>query len=285
MVESRGAKSRGVNALANRTRRSASIPKRLLAEGKIHLIPLYYLLRSSDLAREAMEHSGSYRFADHIYANRASGRFGFGLLLDRVLLSLPSARSFRNRFLYVKKMLREFLLARDGPVVVLSIPCGIPRDLAAAASELRASDPLRLEETQFLLFDLDPHALRDAQQFVDDAGLTRFFRTMEGDALAADSLPAAGFICSTGFTEFLDDENVAHFYRACHEKLLPGGLLVTSSTIRHAASAWLMEELAELEAHYRDESQTAALLRRAGFDTVAIEHDPGGLQVLVHASK
>lgn len=279
------ARDRGLSTLVNRTRRSVSIPKRLASERKAHLIPFYYLLRTSDLAREAMEHSGSYRFADHIYAGRASGRFGFGTLLDGLLLSLPSARSFRNRFIHVKKVLREFLLANEGLIVVLSIPCGIPRDLVGAATELRSLDATRLDRTQFLLLDLDPQALRDARQFVDAAGLTRFFRTIEADALSANAIPPADFISSTGFTEFLDDDSVLGFYRACHEKLLPRGVFVTSSTIRHPTSAWLMEELTELEAHYRDELQTAAILRAAGFESAAIERDPNGFQVLVRASK
>ena len=35
----------------NRTRRSRSIPRRLLREGALHLVPLYYLMRLSDLGR------------------------------------------------------------------------------------------------------------------------------------------------------------------------------------------------------------------------------------------
>jgi len=36
----------------------------------------------------AIEHSGSYKFADHVYRNEPSGRFGIGRALDAVLLRM-----------------------------------------------------------------------------------------------------------------------------------------------------------------------------------------------------
>src|SRR5687767_8662702 len=87
-------------ALVNRTRTSSSISKRLLREGKLHLLPLYGLARTSDLAREGIENSGSYRFADHVYCARPSGRYLVGKLLDCVLLAMRGARSMRSRFLH-----------------------------------------------------------------------------------------------------------------------------------------------------------------------------------------
>src|SRR5918993_1459024 len=71
-----GPARRHMSRLHNRTRTSASIPRKLLRSGKVHLLPVYALMRTSDLAREGIENSGSYRFADHVYRNEASGRFG-----------------------------------------------------------------------------------------------------------------------------------------------------------------------------------------------------------------
>src|SRR3954469_25977419 len=96
--------------LPNRTRVSRSIPRRLLGEGKLHLIPVYALLRTSDLAREGIENSGSFRFADHIYRGKPSGRYGVGLLLDTILLRLRGARSMRSRFLHSQRELLSVLL-------------------------------------------------------------------------------------------------------------------------------------------------------------------------------
>src|SRR6478736_1756286 len=90
-------------ALPNRTRRSASIPRRLVAERKYHLLPVYALLTTSDLAREGIENSGSFRFADHVYRNEPSGRFGVGRALDSMLLRMRGARSMRNRLQHTQR--------------------------------------------------------------------------------------------------------------------------------------------------------------------------------------
>src|SRR5206468_12122983 len=103
-----------IAALPNRTRRSASIPRRLVSEGKYHLLPVYALLTTSDLAREGIRNSGSLRFADHIYRNEPSGRYGVGRLLDRVLLKLRGARSMRSRFFHSRREILGAINAMSG---------------------------------------------------------------------------------------------------------------------------------------------------------------------------
>src|ERR1700686_4943592 len=155
--------------LPNRTRRSESIPLRLLAERKYHLLPVYALLTTSDLAREGIRNSGSFRFADHIYRNEPSGRFGVGRVLDRVLLKLRGARSMRSRFFHSRRQIlrglreafddRHLRSRRAHPVfaggamlddiaeigtdriVVVSVPCGIARDLYEVAETLWMIEP------------------------------------------------------------------------------------------------------------------------------------------------
>src|SRR5713101_5080151 len=115
--------------LYNRTRSSRSIPLGLLKRGRLLELPLYYVLRQSDLAHEGFENSGSYRFADHIYRDVPSGRNAFGRWLDARLLGLPAVRSFRNRFLAARDELADFLQQHSGEALhVLSVPCGIPRE-------------------------------------------------------------------------------------------------------------------------------------------------------------
>src|SRR3954470_21040473 len=154
--------------LPNRTRVSQSIPRRLFGEGKLHLIPVYALLRTSDLAREGIENSGSFRFADHIYRGKPSGRYGVGLLLDTILLKLRGARSMRSRFLHSQRELLSILLPRntghpttvlaadrvDQPVTVVSVPCGIARDLFQVAEILREYRPDDYERVRFIGVDL-----------------------------------------------------------------------------------------------------------------------------------
>lgn len=119
---------------ANFTRRSRSLVSRFAQEGRFLLIPLYWLLRLSDFAREGMEHSGSYRFADHMYRGEPSGRGPIGRLLDRILLGLPATRSMRQRCFEARDTMRrefEAYLAsgQSEPFRILTIPCGLPRDV------------------------------------------------------------------------------------------------------------------------------------------------------------
>src|SRR5436190_23290774 len=82
---------------ANFTRRTSDLAGKFRRERRYGTLALYHFLRLSDLGREGIERSGSFRFADHLYANRAAGHGPLGWLLDRVLLSLPAARAMRQR--------------------------------------------------------------------------------------------------------------------------------------------------------------------------------------------
>src|SRR5437764_13290310 len=93
----------------NRTRQSDSIPRTLLRRGRLLDVLLYYLLRTSDLAREGLENSGSYRFADHIYRDVPSGTNALGRWIDARLLAMPSVRSFGSRCLAACDDLGNFL--------------------------------------------------------------------------------------------------------------------------------------------------------------------------------
>ena len=269
----------------NRTRRATSIPGKLWAEGRPHLIPLYGLLLSSDLAREGIVNSGSYAFADHIYRGRASGRWGFGRLVDRLLLSMPSARSFRSRFLHSRNAIVRH--ARSWPVgepiQVLSAPCGIARDVVEAAAALRDRHEPTYVRLSCTVLDLDPVPLAVTEHEVAARGL-RAFRLLAGDALSSGALPPGQtLITSTGFGEFLTDDELAAFFERCYQALRPGAWLVTSATRRHALSDYLLRNLGELHTHYREAPQLIALLSAAGFGEVQWHVDAVGLQTLAVA--
>jgi 2-polyprenyl-3-methyl-5-hydroxy-6-metoxy-1,4-benzoquinol methylase len=281
--------------LPNRTRRSESIPRRLAAEGKFHLLPVYALLTTSDLAREGIRNSGSFRFADHIYRNEPSGRYGVGRVLDGVLLKLRGARSMRSRFFHSR---REILRAvnemrgastgvRDGATVddqleVVSVPCGIARDLYDVAETLWTESAL-YEQVRFIGIDLDQEALDLSWNLTHD----HFdFEFRCADALAAGSLPKnVDVIVSLGFGEFLSDDVLRDFYRSCHASLNDGGRFITSAMSRDRISDYLARELAELHTHYRSTEQLTDLLESAGFATIRTTRDEVGLQTLAVAEK
>jgi putative methyltransferase len=274
---------------ANRTRISRSIPRRLVSEGKFHLLPLYALLRTSDLAREGIENSGSFRFADHIYRGKPSGRYGVGLVLDTVLLKLRGARSMRSRFLHSQRELLSTLVRPDQrdaqaePVTVVSVPCGIARDLYQVAEILREYRPDDYAHVRFVGIDLDPKPLELSRE------LTRAhpnFSFVCADALLPSTLPSnADAIVSLGFGEFLSDDALADFYRRCHASLCLGGRFITSAMRRDPVSDYLARELAELHTHYRSASEVTDLLRAAGYRYIRADRDEIGLQTLVVATK
>ena len=178
--------------LHNRTRTSQSIPRKLLREGKLHLLPVYALMRTSDLAREGIENSGSYRFADHVYRNEPSGRFGIGRALDAVLLRMRGARSMRTGC--ITRSRRSWLprgaprMREDSaPFRVLSVPCGIARDLVGAARRIETELPGVYARSTFFGVDLDAEPLELSRAI---AGGDDHFVFTRGDALDVNALPA-----------------------------------------------------------------------------------------------
>lgn len=273
-------------ALRNRTRVSSSIPLRMLREGRIHLLPVYALARTSYLGREGMESSGSFRFADHVYRGQPRGRFIIGWAMDALFLTLPASRSMRERYLHsrgeVAAELRRAAADSRG-TRILSVPCGIARELVEAASEVRAEVPSVLDHAELIGMDLDAEPLRLSRAL---AGEDRAFQFLQRDALQAATLPEnLDLIVSTGFGEFLDDGELLRFYTACCNALTPGGRFVTSGMSRSRIADRLLRDIAELHVHYRGAEVLRTALTHAGFTEIAIRADRFGLQSLVTARR
>jgi SAM-dependent methyltransferase len=269
----------------NRTRRSPSIPLSLLRRGRVLDLPVYWLLRLSDLAREGLDHSGSFRFADHIYRSEPSGRSPLGRWLDARLLSLPATRAFRFRYLAARDEVVEFVAAhhQGGSLDILSVPCGIPRELAEAARALRARG-VPLADVRFHGLDLDSDALYAAETFARDNGLTPF-TAHRGDALDRTSYPArADFITCTGLAEFLEDDEFQHLLGVLYDVLTPGGVLLTSGMRRRRFSDYLLQ-LAEIPTHYRTAADLERLAGAWPFGDVRTRTDPNGIQTILQARK
>jgi len=273
------------SAFPNRTRTSPSIPRRLLREGKLHLLPLYALMRTSDLAREGIESSGSYRFADHVYRGRPGGRHVVGRLLDGVLLDLRGARAMRSRFFHARdRILAAARLHPSGmPFRVLSVPCGIARELVEAAAVLRAERPALYERTTFYGMDLDPRPLELSRELA--TGLPNL-RWLHADAFdPAAYPPRLDVIVSNGFGDFLSDDELIRFASICHGALREGGALVTSGMRRDRLADYFLRELAEIRARYREPVGLMRILWRAGFHDLTLRRDATGLESLLLARK
>ncbi len=273
----------GVSTFHNRTRRTASIPRRLLREGKLHLLPVYYLGLTSELGREAIENSGSYDFADHIYGNRPAGRFLIGYLLDAVFLNLKSARALRSRYRYARREIQRVILERADPIDVLAVPCGLARELFDVSAWLTDEHPNR--QVRLFGMDLDQELVMRLASTSRQLGLAMEF--LCGDALFADAYPARPFdgIVSLGFTEFLDDSLATAFYRLAYSKLKPGGRFITSGMRPHRLSDYLLRNVADLQTSYRSPETLRGLARQAGFEPISTYEDRTGLQTMLIGAK
>ncbi len=242
---------------------------------------------TSDLAHEAIKHSGSYRFADHIYKNQPSGRFILGTLLDAILLKLPSSRSMRMRYIYGKKEMHALIdhmhiKDESNTLDILAVPSGLGRELFEVADELIKMKHPRSKQVRFFGLDLDNELVAEMNKRSQAFSIPITF--ISGDALDVADYPATyDMIFSTGLTEFLDDNNVEKFYRVVLSKLNPGGVFVTSGMLPHRVSSYLMSHIAELHAWYRDENDLRSLANAAGFSTINTYRDPIGLQTMLVA--
>lgn len=271
----------------NRTRRSASIPRKLLREAW-HLLPVYYLMTLSDLGREAVHHSGSHRFADHIYVGAPSGRTALGRWIDARLLAMPAARAFRRRCEEAQRVMRRALESHSGDdstVRVLAVPCGIPRDLLNLVSTLQRSEPSLLRGLDYHGMDIDPEVLAEAKAAVSACAIPRadFHR---GDALSAKDYPPGPFdlVVSTGLGEFLRHDEIAAFYSHVHNALRPGGVFFTSATAKDPMSELLLQ-MVELVTQYRSADDVKHLLERLPWREVRLSRERSGLQTFVVATK
>ncbi len=276
-----------MTSLKNKTRISQNIPLRLLREGQPFLVPIYYAMLTSFLAHEGIKNSGSYLFADHIYVGKPKGRFFVGALLDALLLKLPSSASFRKRYEHTRDgVIKKLLYSKSQePKRVLSVPCGIPRELVEAATCLRSTAPEIYDRTMFYCVDLDPQTIEEARRFVEAHG-HRNFVFASADALKSASYPLRfDCIVSTGFNEFIDDNELLIFFTNAINALGEDGIFITSLTKKHYLSDYLMKNVAELFVHYRSEERLCSIVKTAGAKNVTISCDPIGYQLFIDATK
>jgi putative methyltransferase len=275
---------------ANFTRRTANLVGKFARDGRPGLIALYYILRLSDLAREGIDRSGSYRFADHLYRNQASGRTWLGRWLDRRLLDLPASKAMRRRCTRARdEMHRAFkahiAAGRPEPFRILTVPCGIPRDVRDFAAQLAEQDRAFLPRVEYTGVDLDSDVVQAATAFL--AGLAfRSLRVVQGNALDPATLEAERhhFIASTGLGEFLNDNDLAVFYRNVFAGLAPGGILFTSAAAHDKKSDAVLRAF-EFDSHYRTCADLERLLAAQSWNAVEFDQDPSGLQTFVRAIK
>jgi SAM-dependent methyltransferase/uncharacterized membrane protein YhaH (DUF805 family) len=271
----------------NRTRKSRSITRRLLREGNLHWLPVYSLVMQSDLGREGIINSGSYRFADHIYRNVPSGRNSLGRWIDACFLALPATQAFHHRYKKCQDELHEVIrrIPAPTPIRVLAIPCGLPRDMMELCEKLRESAQSAISRIEYYGLDLDPELLALAQSWVEPLGLGSF-QFYQGNALMAEDFPAGpfDFVVSTGLGEFLTTSQVKIFYHNVHQVLAPNGVFYTSATRYEKRSEGFLRTF-ELLTQYRTVDNLEAIFSELPWKNLKLVQDSSGLQTYVRATK
>jgi hypothetical protein len=248
-------------------------------------VPLYYLLSTSDLAREGMANSASYRFADHVYAGNAGGRLGIGYLLDALFLHFPSARAMRYRYTaaYREIVLHVVNSTNDTPLDIFAVPCGLARELFEAADHLAQLCQRDLPSVHWHGMDLDEALIAQLERRA--ASLPHDLSFWQGNALDPESYGDRRYsmILSNGFTEFLEDEQVLRFFTVVRRQLRDDGVFFTSAMLPHRVSDYLLRKLAEIHTHYRSGEHVSTLLEAAGFANCKTYQDATRLQTIVLA--
>lgn len=268
----------------NKTRVSDSIPRKLRSEGKWYLIPVYYVLILSHLAHEAVHHSGSYRFADHVYAGKPKGKYFVGQVLDAIFLNLPSASAFRYRYERVKHELATHIKKSEGfETKILYVPSGLAREYFEIDQciQTHTSDP---KKVRMCGLDLDDSLVETLSQRAEKSQSRMEFKS--GDAMLHTHYNEDhDMIISTGFIDFLNDEEADQFFRLVYTGLKLGGKFITSGMQPHTLSDFLMRQFAELHTVYRSKNELRTLVLNAGFASVEQTQDRHGLQTVIVATK
>lgn len=270
----------------NFTRYSTDLAAKFRSSGRFDLLALYHLLQTSDFAREGINHSGSYLFADHMYQNQPSGRGWFGRLLDRLLLNLPATVAMRSRCARateeLERAFRNHIQRTDAPFRILTIPCGLPRDFRDFVELLSPAESQRIH---YRGVDIDPVVVRAAEAFLKECHIGRK-SFVEASAITPKGFAAANydFISSTGLGEFLDDPDLAIFYANVRRALVPGGTFYTSAAARERRSEWLLRTF-EFDTRYRDEPALRRVFETAGWREMAFSQHVTGLQTFVRARR
>lgn len=270
----------------NKTRKSSSIPAKLFREGKWYLLPVYYLLLTSELAREGIDNSGSYRFVDHIYANQPKGKFLIGKILDAILLNLKSSQSLRARYMHAKEEIYNLLqsVRHNDSIDILAVPCGLTREFFEVADELKQNNHPHYHRIRWHGIDLDNELINILNKKKQEHG--HLMQFIVGDALNHETYRTGknyDMVISTGFTEFLNDEDTIRFYKVVCDNLKQDGFFFTSGMTSHRLSEYLMKNIAELHAHYRSKKELKDLAQEAGFKKIRTYQNQ--LQTILIGSK
>ena len=193
-------------------------------------------------------YQGDYKMLEVIYRNTPLSE-GIGYYLDLHSLNLSLAEAVRNRMKNLESILSDELLKRQKPAV-LNIACGSCREVFELASDIEKSG------AKVTCIDFDNDALAFAANRLSYTNISpvssdhivlRKYNAirMFDHELNMQEFGKQDIIYSVGFFDYLESDFLAKLFKALHNLLNPGGLLITSfkdaARYRHQEYHWIVD--------------------------------------------
>jgi SAM-dependent methyltransferase len=223
---------------------------------------------------------------DRIYANRPSGRFAVGALLDAYVLGLPYAEGLRARKRLLRAALRGALDSAhangDVPCVMLDLGCGAGRYLVEMLSTRGGYARQKLDITGI---DLDGAALRVGRDLTHTAGVHGVSFVCR-DALNIPALAAyrPNIVVASGLFDHLDDERVRATLQRIQQHMRPTTLIFTARSASAQPRDLIEAALVAGATRARPPAALEAWTRAAGFQHVELTQTDDGAHAVVTAT-
>jgi len=256
---------------------------------KWHLLLLFL----SDYGREIITRKYDAFATDRAYANKPSGKWLIGKIVDWMVLRQDTHVALRERLEIVTDELANSTkitrLEGHHPVRLVSGPCGLVRDLCQTWQRLdeQGERPWEWLEIAGLDLDFSGEVLAEADRRAKAANVP--LTLTKQDLLDTDSLrrllgdQEVTVFLSMGLTVWLDDASRKRFFEGLYLLIAPGGMLVVDNFRRHASSRFL--EDFEMVAWYPSDEDFEESLIEAGFEIQAKRETSNDVNVVYRAYK
>jgi SAM-dependent methyltransferase len=226
----------------------------------------------------------SGELVDRIYANRPSGRFAIGALIDAYVLGLPSAEALRDRKRLVRAAIRSALNASHTPWphTILDLGSGAARYVIEALELGRKATSFAEPVTQAVCVDLDGAALRAGRELARAAQVRNAVFVCR-DALNIPALSGyqPTLVVASGLFDHIDDERMRGALHAIQRHLRPAALIFSMRCAPPQPGDPLDNLLSGAVPRTRPAAAVEAWTRAAGFALVDITYTADGAHAIV----
>ena len=217
---------------------------------------------------------------DRVYANTPEGWGWIGRRVDRYLLDLPVHRAVRARFEFVvgngTEIVEQLLAQRADRLAVLSVPCGLVRDLCTIYARLRLGHPDIAERLVLYGLDVDfeGNVLEEAQRRARQAGVP--IHLIQANALHPRSWswlsgqePSFSLINCIGLAPWLKPWELRSLLERFADHLHPGGYVLIDRWNHGKHGKW--GKGADIHANYHTREEYREHIQMCGFTLLKSE--------------